>query len=272
MGMNSAVNAQIVKRSFYFSPGQEFIKETQIKSTGVVQRGKQILNIVTNSTVNKSFKVTDSTAAGYTLAVNIEEMDNVIKMLGDSLHYNSKKPIDNTSSIQKALKYMVDKPVELHIDLNGIILSAIDPTEVLATDTLLAFAGIQPEFFEKDKLFSLVGDFINLSGLSKGYTWSDSTVIDDQRISTDYLIYDLSEKTTIVKLTNKSVGKMLNSTSNATYVVDNASGIIFEKIIYTNSVGFRVANRLLYGVSRSSSIVERLSQRKTAAKVPILIN
>ena len=265
----TGASAQTIMRNFYFSPGQEFIKETTVNSTGVVERGTQKLNIVTKSTVKKSFLVTDSTSTGYALRVTIDDMDDEINTLGETLHFSSKKPINESSSIEKALRYMVDKPVELKIDVNGVILSAVDPTEVLATDTLLAFAGIQPEFFEKGTLLSLVGDFVHLSDLKKGYKWSDSTEINEQKMHTDYSIYDLNEKTTIVKLSNKSIGKMLNSNSTATYVVDNVSGIIIEKLIYTVSVGYRVAGKKLYAVSRSSNILERITQRKISIPDPV---
>lgn len=270
-GFTFYTSAQTVNRNFYFSRGQEFIKETKISSTGVVERGGQKLNIETKSNVVKSLKITDSSATGYSIRINIDEMDDEINTLGQTLRFNSKKPINENSSIEKALKFMVDKPVELNIDVNGTILSAIDPTEVLASDTLLAFAGIQPEFFEKGKLFSLVGDFVKLKDVKKGYAWTDSVVIDDQKMVTDYVVHDQNEKTTIIKLKSKSLGKMLNSNSNATYVVDNVSGLIIEKLIYTVSVGYRVSNHRLYGVSRSSSIMERIHQRNSPAQAPILI-
>lgn len=253
--------AQVINRSFNFKVGDEYIKHTQITSSGVVERGNQKLEVNTVADVKKSFVVTDSTESGYGFKITIVDMDNQIETMGQKIHFDSKKPFDNTSRIETALRFMVDKPVQLRTDRTGIILSAEDPTLVLANDSLLAFAGIQPEFFERGDLLTIVGDFVYNPVLTKGYSWTDSVVIDEQKMVTDFIIEEITEGTTIIKLTSASYGRLINSNTNATYVVENKTGVITEKLIYTVSTGFRVANRVLYAISRSSSITERLTKK-----------
>ncbi len=261
-------NAQFLNRKFDFTYGDEYIKNTKVTSTGVVERGNQNMVVNTISTVKKAIKVTDSSETGYGFKITIEEMDNQIETLDKKVSFSSTKPVDPSSKLEKALRYMIDKPVELRTDKNGIILSTQDPTRVLANDTLLAFAGIQPEFFERGDLFTLVGDFIYDDILKKGYSWSDSLVIDDQKMVTDYVIDEINEKSTVIKLKTASYGRLINSNTNATYIVDNKSGIILEKLIYTVSTGFRVSNKLLYAISRSSSIVETIVKKETSGDPP----
>lgn len=257
----SATYAQTLNRVFDFKVGDEYVKNTKVISTGVVERGEQNISVNTESQIKKSIKVTDSTASGYGFKITIEEMDNKIESLNNVLHFNSSKPVDPSSKIEKALRYMLDKPVELKTDKYGIILSTEDPSKVLANDTLLAFAGIQPEFFERGDLFSLVGDFQYDPSLKKGYSWIDSLVIDEQKMVTEYLIEEVTKESTVIKLTTSSFGRLINSNINATYIIDNKSGVILEKIIYTISTGFRVSNKILFAISRSTSIVETISKR-----------
>lgn len=257
---NSA-NAQLVNRVFEFKFGDEFVKETKITSDGIVERGKQSIKIKTESNITKSIKVTDLNETGYSFRITIEDMDNQIESMGLKLHFNSKKPVDPSSKIEKALRYMFEKPVELQTDKNGIILSLQDPTNVLASDTLLAFAGIQPEFFERGDLFTLVGDFELNSKVVKGYTWADSLVIDEQKMVTDYVIEDVNTEKTVIKLKTSIYGRLINTNTNATYIVENKTGIILEKLIYSISTGFRISDNLLYTVSRSSTIVESIKRR-----------
>ena len=54
---------------------------------------------------------------------------------------------------------------------------------------------------------------------------------------------------------------MLNSNSNGTYVVDNGTGLIREKLIYSLSTGYQTsAGGVLYAVSRSTSISEKIKK------------
>lgn len=257
----SATYAQNLNRAFDFKVGDEYVKNTKVISTGVVERGEQNISVNTESQIKKSIKVTDSTSNGYGFKITIEEMDNKIESLNNVLHFNSNKPVDPSSKIEKALRYMLDKPVELKTDKYGIILSTEDPSKLLANDTLLAFAGIQPEFFERGDLFSLLGDFQYDPSLKKGYSWADSLVIDEQKMVTEYLIEEVTKESTVIKLTTSSFGRLINSNINATYIIDNKSGVILEKIIYTISTGFRVANKVLFAISRSTSIVETITKR-----------
>lgn len=252
---------QAINRSFDFEIGDEFVKNTKVTSAGIVERGNQSIEVKTQSEVKKSIKVINKLETGYAFRITIDEMDNQIETLGSKLHFNSKKPVDPSSKIEKALRYMVDKPVELQTDRSGIILSIQDPTLALASDTLLAFAGIQPEFFERGDLFTLVGDYEHNPTLQKGYAWADSLVIDDQKMVTDYVIQEITDENTVIKLRTAVYGRLINSNTNATYIVENKSGIILEKLIYTVSTGFRVSDNLLYTISRSSSIVETVSRR-----------
>ena len=158
----------------------------------------------------------------------------------------------------RALAYMINKPADVTIDKYGTILSSNVYKSEFATDTLVAFAGIAPEIFEKGVLLGLFADLTYKTNLKKGFSWTDSVTINKQKLDTKFWVEDVNDKTTIIKFSTNIVSPMLNSNSNGTYVVENATGLIRERLIYSPSTGYQQsAGGVLYAVSRSTSISEK---------------
>ena len=97
-------------------------------------------------------------------------MDNEIDAMKQKLRYNSGMQIDTTSEIVKALDFMVNKPIDVQINKYGIIQSFTDYKAEFATDTLVAFAGIQPEAFERGTLLSIIADFTYNPAIKKNFS------------------------------------------------------------------------------------------------------
>lgn len=252
------VNAQVGHRQFRFSTGDEYETEMITNSNAVLKRGNQILNINSTTNATKSYKVQSATADGTNLTVEIKSMDNVIEALGEKLHFNSANKVDSSSTILRALDFMVKKPVKVALDKYAVIKESTDYRAELATDTLVSFAGLKPEFFEKGTLFSLLADITYNKNIQKGYTWSDTVVMDKQKLVSKWTIESMTEKNTVVKFNTTITGKLVNSNSNGTYVVENATGLVVEKLVYSVSVGYQIsAGNTVYAVSRSTSIAER---------------
>lgn len=259
--INLTTYAQQTGRVFNFKQGDEFQKEILTSSKAVIQRGKQILNVNAVSSLTKSYTVASNTPSGVLLNVKIKKMDNVIDALGKQMHYNSEQKKDSTSIIERALDYMVNKPVDVTVDKYGVILSSNLYKSEFATDTLVAFAGIEPEVFEKGTLLGLFADVTYKPSIKKGLTWADSVQINNQKLNTKFWVEDINEKNTVIKFSTKIVGSLINSNSNGTYIVDNESGLIVEKLVYTISTGYQIsAGRVIYAVSRSTSLSEKIKK------------
>ncbi|RZK41508.1 MAG: hypothetical protein EOO90_10740 [Pedobacter sp.] len=258
-----AATAQEGHRVFNFTPGEQYQTEILTNSRAIVQRGKQTLNINTVSSVNKSYTATLANDRGFTFNVKINRMDTEIDAMGQKLRHNSEVKSDTSSQILKALDFMVNKPVDVQVNKYGVIQTFTDYKAEMATDTLVAFAGLQPEAFERGTLISFIADFTYNPDIKKNYSWSDSVEIDKQRLQTKFWIEDITAKTTIIKFTSKISTKLVNSNQNGTYVVDNATGVIQEKILYTISTGYQIAaDGLVYAVSRSTSVSEKTKKTK----------
>ncbi|WP_316770400.1 hypothetical protein [Pedobacter frigiditerrae] len=249
--------AQDGHRTFSFKTNAEYQTDITVNSRSIIQRGKQVLHINSTSNVSKTSKVIAIGDKGYTFNIKIKGMDNLIDGMGKKLHYNSASGLDG-STIKSALDYMVNKSVDLKVNKYGIIESFDNEQVEFATDTLLAFAGIQPEVFQKGKLFDLVADITYTKNLLKGHNWTDVSTTANEKITTKFWIENINETNIVLKFTSSSIGKLINSNSNGTYLVDNKTGIILEKLVYVVSVGYQIsADKIVYAVSRSSNIFEK---------------
>lgn len=258
MLLGLGANAQEKHRVFNLSPAQKFQTETTVTSNSTVQRGQQRLEISSTSKVSKLYQVMSKDTGGYQLSVQITQMDNQIGAMGKKFQYNSKGNADQTSGISKALNYMVNKPVEVRINKFGVVEKYAATRVEQATDTLVDFAGIQPLVFEKGVLLNFLADFTYKKDMKKGYIWKDDVEIGQQKLHTEFIIADVTEKNTVIRFYTEIRNKLVNTNTNGTLILDNASGIIVEKLAYMLSRGYEVsAGKVIYEVARSSSIVEK---------------
>jgi hypothetical protein len=252
------MKAQENRRVFKLNVGDEFQREILVNSNSALQRGDQTLEISSVSSLSKSYIVKSSSPTATNMIVKINKMDNLINSLGKQLYYNSEQKLDSSSNIQKALAYMVNRPADVTIDKYGDVISSNVYKSEFATDTLVAFAGVSPEVFEKGVLLGLFADLTYNTNLKKGFNWTDSVTINKQKLNTKFWVEDVNNNVTIVKFSTTIVSAMLNSNSNGTYVVENATGLIRERLIYSVSTGYQSsAGGILYAVSRSTSISEK---------------
>ncbi len=255
--------AQEEHRIFDFKIGDEYQTEMLANSNAILKRGKQTLNVNSVTGSIRSYKVTSANDQGYTFKVEINKMNVELDALGGKLNYTTGEGFDSTSTILKALDFMIKKPINITMNKYGIIKSSTEYKAELGTDTLVSFAGLQPQTFEKESLFSLVADITYNNKLTKGYTWTDSVEIDQQKLKSTFTIEEITEYNTIIKYSSQILGKMINSNSNGTYVIDNKTGLITEKLLYSKSVGYMIsAGNVVYAVSRSTSVTERTKKVK----------
>lgn len=258
ISMGFCTTAQEVHRLFNLAPNQVYQTEITTNSRAVIERGRQKFSVNSASVLTKQYAVTAKDASGYQMSVKIVKMDNKIDAMGQQFHYNSEGSKDTSSNLIKALDFMLNKPVKVKINNYGVIESYSDHKAEMATDTLVSFAAIQPLIFEKGLLLDFLADFKYRSYIEKGHAWVDDIEIDKQKLHTKFWVEEINEKNTVIKFTSIIEGKLVNSNSNGTYVLDNATGIIMEKLVYTISRGYQIsAGKVMYAVARATSLVEK---------------
>ena len=251
------VKAQTVQRIFTFEKGDEFKKQSFLNSTFIIQRGSQQLDISSSSAVDKTYKITDVNDDTYKFVITIPKMDVEINSIGQKLVYDSEKQIDTTSKIANALKYIVGKTCTVLVDRKGEILSDNDSFAKLANDTLLSFAGIQAESFNKGSQFALIPQFVLANKtLRRGYTWTDTSSYKDQKLKTKFWVDTLTAENTVVKFKSSITGNSINSNTTGTYVLDNKSGVLIQTLVQSISTGYMVYNNAVYAITRRISLSE----------------
>lgn len=265
-------SAQSVKRVFNFTTGDEFEKQSVLKSTTNIQRGTQKLLVSSSSTITKLYKVTEAIDTTAKFDITIKKMDNVISALGQLLHYDSEKGVDTTSKIQKSLHSMLNTPVTVQINKTGKILSSDESALKTINDSLIVFAGIQSEVFTKGSQFTLTPKFNMSDRVKPGYIWMDTVTVEEQKMVTRFWIDDISDGNTIVKFQSKLTSGYINSNTTGTYVLDNYSGMIIQRLVQSISNGYQVMNSLVYITNRSISLSEEITLRPVKGRSPTTVD
>jgi len=253
-----AVVGQTYTRVFDFKKGDEFQSEIIITSNAMIKRGKQVLNVSSTNNLTKSYKIQQADDQGYRFSVAIDKMKAAIDANKVRTSFDTGNTTDTTSNILKGLFFVVNKPIAVTISKNGAIQNADEYKLEMASDTLISFAGLQPEIFTKSQLINFLADFTYRKDIKKGYTWTDSTVVAGEKAKTRFLVDHIDENITILNFFKTSTNSLLNTNSNGTYVIDNRTGLIVEKYVYVIAVGYQIsAGNMMYAVSRTVSIVEK---------------
>jgi hypothetical protein len=263
--------AQSVPRTFIYQVGDEFEKQSILKSSTNIQRGTQKLLVSSSSNITKLYKVTAvDTATKFD--ITIKKMDNVISSLGQLLHYDSEKGVDTTSKIQKSLNSMLNKPVIVKVSKTGKILSVDESALETINDSLLVFAGIQSETFTKGGQFNLTPNFTISEKIKPGYVWMDTVTTDQQKMISRFWIDDIADGNTIIKFQSKLTSAYLNSNTTGTYVLDNYSGMVIQRLVKSISNGYQIMNSQVYVTSRTISLSEEITLRPLTGRSPTRID
>lgn len=233
-----------------FKQGDEFQRQVVTKSNCVLQRGSQTLHVGSVSTVVKTYKITAVSEKGASLTITTDKLIDTINAMNQNLVYNSGKPADPNSVIQVGLQKMVNSQSIVSINNKGEILNLKRP--VVANDTLLSFAGIQPEHLSPGTNLQLMVDFPVSLTVKKGYSWKVAT----SSAETSYTVYAINGPTTVITYKTSVLGGSLNSRINGSILIDNNTGVILKRYAQSVSTGYEMVNGVVYTATRRTAVTE----------------
>ena len=108
--------------------------------------------------------------------------------------------------------------------------------------------------------------------IKPGYIWMDTVTIEQQKMTTRFWIDDISDGNTVVKFQSKLTSGYINSNTTGTYVLDNYSGMIIQRLVQSISNGYQVMNSLVYITNRSISLSEEITLRPVKGRGPTPID
>ena len=232
-----------------FKKGDEFQREILTRSNCVLQRGGQTLHVTSFSVLIKTYKVTDVSERGTSFIITTDKLVDTINAMGQNLVYNSEKPLDPNSTIQAGLQRLVTSQSTVLVNGKGEVLSS-RPAAV--NDTLLSFAGVQPESLSPGTTLQFIVDFPINPTLKKGYAWTKSV----PSRQTDYSIYAINGRTTTVTHKTSILGGNLNSRINGSMLIDNFTGVILKRYSQSVSTGYEMVNGVVYTATRRTATTE----------------
>ena len=248
--------AQTNNRALSFAKGDKFKKQVFVKSICVLQQGTQTVNIQTFSAVTKLYSVNNVSDNAFSFKITTQKIVDTINALGKQMAYDSEKPGDPNSIIERELNGTVGKPASVDIDKTGIISAVDNASAPYANDTVLAFSGIQPEKYNIGGELGLTARFAVNPSFVTGYKWTDSSVNNNIKKVTNYRIELISDTTTTVSFTSSIFENYFNTNINGVLVIDNNSGIVLQRITQSSTTGFEVLNGLIYTETRRNAISE----------------
>ena len=233
-----------------FKKGDEYQRQVLTRSNCLLQRGSQTLHVTSFSTVFKTYKVTDASEKGATFLITTDKLIDTVNAMDQNMVYNSNKPADPNSTIQTGLQRMINAQATVSVNKKGEVLSARRSAAV--SDTLLSFAGIQPENLSAGSTLQFMVDFPVNPNLKKGYSWISTTPLTE----TNYTIYAINGRTTTVTYKTSVLGGNLNSRVNGSILIDNNTGVILKKYSQSVSTGYEMVNGIVYTATRRTAITE----------------
>jgi hypothetical protein len=239
-----------------FKKGDEFQRQIFAKSNCVLQRGGQNLHVSSSSAITRAYKVTDASDRGASFNISTEKLVDTVNAMDQTMIYSTAKPADPNSGIQTGLQRLAATQISASVNAKGEVTSA--HRSVAANDTLMAFAGIQPESLQPGNMLPFMIGFQYNPIFKKGYNWTVTTPSGE----TVYTIYAINGRTTTITYKTSLLGGNLNSRINGSMMIDNESGLILKRCSQTVSVGYEMVNGVVYTATRRTAITELCSKKQ----------
>ena len=243
-------------RTISFKKGDGYQKNTLVNSNTVLQRGNQKFNINSKSSVTKNYNVTDVTNSGFVVAVVTRRITDTLFAMGKSMAYNSDKPSDTSSFIQRRLTAMVGQTTNVTLSKRDTITQINGSGGQAVNDTLFAFTGLQPDQLIKGSTLGLTVDYLALQSMKKDYTWADTLTDGNTKIKNTFWIQSKGDKTTTIAFESAVRQSYSNSNTNGVYVIDNATGVVLIRQMQSITTGYQVLNNVVYAASRRTAFTE----------------
>lgn len=239
-----------------FKKGDEFQRQVFAKSNCVLQRGGQNLHVSSSSVIVRSYKATDASERGATFAIATEKLIDTVNAMDQTLIYSTAKPADPSSNIQTGLQRLAAVQINASVNAKGEVTSA--RRSAAANDTLMAFAGLQPESLQPGNLLPFMVGFQYNPVFKKDYSWTVTTPSGE----TTYTIYGINGRTTTITYKTSILGGNLNSRINGSMMIDNESGLILKRCSQTVSVGYEMVNGIVYTATRRTAVTEVCTKKQ----------
>ena len=248
--------AQTGARVLNFNKGDAFEKKTIITSSCRLRQGGQAMNVTSSSVVTKLYTVNNVLNNGFQFNVTTSQVTDTINGMGQQFIYHADGPVDTGSVIQTAIRNIVNIPVSVVVNNRGIITSGGNVPAQQGSDIIMSYSGLQPVQYNKGDELDLAAGFVYNPLFTKGFSWTDSSTANGNKTIVTYTIQSIGDGVTGVSFEGTVIENNFTTNITGVLMVDNATGIINQKMQQTASTGYNVLNGVAYTEERRTSLSE----------------
>ena len=172
-----------------FRPFRTFNKNTSIESVTNLTIQQQNVSYKTKADFTTQYTLDKHTDNQFLFDVSVTKLNTRVETMGLQLQYNSQDSVqqDTTSGFARPLFDIVGKTITLNVDSTGTILS-VDTSDIgNKVGNVISGLSVAGENFQPGNNFGLMLNK-NPDSLRLGYTWTDSSQINEKKRITKYTV------------------------------------------------------------------------------------
>lgn len=254
----TVVNAQKLN----LNKGDEYKITTVMSSSVQMKRGDKQVDSKYMSSITKSYNVTDANDNGYKLAITTKHIADTIDAFNQKLAYSTDRAADPSSSIETALSKMVGEVHTVSLDKTGKITQVGDPAKASANAQVAGLAGVYNKTLANGNFLNFGTTFTLPAGAKKGTKWNETTTKGTSTEKTTFTVESTTATTTKVAFKTEQSMPGSNTNLNGILIMDNATGVVLQRIVKLNTLSNESTEGKTYSVNRLNTISEVITKVK----------
>jgi hypothetical protein len=251
-GLCTVANAQKLD----LNKGDEYKITTNMSSSMAMKRGDKQLDFKSVSSITKAYNVTEADDNGYKLNITTTHIADTIDAFNQKLAYNTNRAADASSAIETALSKLIGETQTLSLDKSGKITEVGDLAKATNERQVAAMAGLYNKSLANGNTFNFGSSFKLPTGANVGTTWNENNSAGRSTSKTTFTVEFVSATNTRVGFKSEESQPGSATNMNGVLLMDNATGVILQRVIKMNTVSNEEVDGKTYVVSRKNTISE----------------
>lgn len=242
--------------------GDEYKITTVMSSSVQMKRGDKQVNSKYMSSITKAYNVTEANDNGYNLAITTKHIADTIDAFNQKLAYSTDRSANAGSSLETALSKMVGETQTLSLDKTGKITQVGDMAKASLHAQVAGMTGVYNKSLANGNFLNFGATFTLPAGAKKGTKWNETTTKGQSNEKTTYSVESTTATTTKVSFKAEQSMPGSNTNLNGVLIMDNATGVVLQRIVKLNTLSNESLEGKTYSVNRLNTISEVIAKVK----------
>jgi len=239
---NTGFAQQIAQPVLKLTKGDGYKITTYINTSTKLQHGNKTADLLSVASISKMYKVTDATDAGYQVTATITRITDTLNAFGKNVAYSSDRAPKADAQIEAGLSAMINKTTIIKFDKSGVITGVAAPGKTVLDDNVSILAGLPIDNPAAGNVASFLFNSNTPADAKVGTSWKFADKKGNDIVTVVYTITGMNAEQIMLTYTIIATQSIINTNTNASLVVDRASGIILRRSIKSESAGYKKVN------------------------------